>query len=87
MRVVPRPTRFELAGVRTPAGARQIVFRMVAGDEELVGTPTDEELRWLRATIAQLLNEPAGTRLASFPSRQRDEGYRRRLKKLWTPSS
>lgn len=89
MKVTPRPTRFELAGVRLPAGGRQIVLRMVVGNDELVGTPTDGELRFLRSAIAELLNDPAGTRLPAFPSHEPpDEGPRLRpkLRRLWTPS-
>jgi len=81
VRVVPAPTHFELAAVRTPDGGTQIVVKMVAGKKELVGTPTTDELRALRASIGELLNNP-GARLPAFPSPDR-AGPRR--VRLWTP--
>lgn len=88
MRITPRPTRFELGAVRTPTGGSQIVVRMVAGDEELVGTPSDDELRFLRRSIGELLNQPPGARLAAFPTNETDDGprLRPRLRRLSTPS-
>lgn len=85
MKVTPAPTRFELGEVRTPAGGRQIVVRMVVGTEELVGTPSNDELRFLRSAIAELLNN-AGRPMPAFPATESEPGRARR-RRLWTPSA
>ncbi len=71
MRVVRRPTTFEVGWTTAPGGERQLVVVMQVGERRHVGTPTRDEARALRRHLGELLNgDRAAAQGAPAPRRR-----------------